>query len=331
MSNPYSILGVSENASKDEIKKAYKKLAMKYHPDKGGCQKKFQEITNAYDSLMNPKSSFDDIGFNHGFSTHSFGGFNPFGENDMFSKFFGGTGFFNNQQKFVEKTINVSMKDIYKGTTKQINISNEEDCKTCSTICSSCKGKGIKIVNTTRTIGNAQIIQTSQIRCTDCINGVSNNPLHNNCHECKNTKKIKNSKNIKIDIEPGSIDKTEFVYRDVIPNTVLKINLIIDYMKNYSIDNHKKLNYKLRIPFIDTIFGNKYELEHPSGQIIVDTSNINYILTRDKPFIIYNKGLTQNTHLYIFFDIVYPTINKSINQDKKQLIKSYLQQYLNER
>ena len=54
-SNPYQVLGVSENASKDDIKKAYRKMAIKHHPDKGGDKAKFQEITNAYNALTEDK------------------------------------------------------------------------------------------------------------------------------------------------------------------------------------------------------------------------------------------------------------------------------------
>lgn len=87
--NYYDILGVNENASQDDIKKAYKKLAMKHHPDRGGDNKKFQEISQAYDTLSDPnKRSHYDAEIN-GFANPfgQGGGFPNFG--DMFSFHFG--------------------------------------------------------------------------------------------------------------------------------------------------------------------------------------------------------------------------------------------------
>lgn len=341
MLNPYKILEISENASKDDIKKAYKKLAMKHHPDKGGTEAKFKEITSAYESLINPKPSVDDIGFGGGHFNRGFGGssffdqdttaFNPFDNNDIFSQFFGrGFQTNNNQNNMIQKNINVSMKDIYSGVVKNISISIDEDCKKCSKVCSSCKGKGFNTEYVTRSIGHAQIVQTAHVKCSNCTNGTINNEFSSNCPQCKNTKKIKTSKIIKIQIEPGTPDNKEYIYKDIIPNSVLKIRIKIDFIKQYYIDTKMNLNYDLNIAYIDTLFGKKYEIPHPSNtDIVLDTNTINYIVTENKPFIIYNKGLTKNTHLYVNFKIKYPSINRTINTEKKEHIKSLLLEYFN--
>ena len=81
MSDPHTILGVPRDASKEDIKKAYRKLAMKYHPDKGGDPQKFQEISNAYDDLTNDKPQ-EHLGMDpNDMFQHMFGGMggNPFG------------------------------------------------------------------------------------------------------------------------------------------------------------------------------------------------------------------------------------------------------------
>lgn len=121
--NYYNILGVKENASQDDIKKAYKKLAMQHHPDRGGDNKKFQEISQAYDTLSDPnKRSYYDAelnGLNNPFvNIHPGQGFPDF--TDIFSFSFG-QGFAQNQRQVqrnrdLNLRIAVSFKQSFTGT-----------------------------------------------------------------------------------------------------------------------------------------------------------------------------------------------------------------------
>ena len=119
--NYYQILGVDENASQDDIKKAYKKLAMKHHPDRGGDNKKFQEISQAYDTIGddNKRARYNSElnGMNNPFSNHSgHPGFANFG--DIFGFQFG-QGFASHQVKRnrdLNLRIAVSFKQSYLGT-----------------------------------------------------------------------------------------------------------------------------------------------------------------------------------------------------------------------
>jgi curved DNA-binding protein len=131
----YSTLGVDKNASSDDIQKAFRKAAMKHHPDRGGDQKKFQEINEAYSTLSDPqkRAEYDMMGqnpfgqgnpFGNGFTfttNHPFqGGHNPFG--DIFNQF--GFQFNTGQQQPRNRDLNIrckiSLKDVYKG--KQMNV-----------------------------------------------------------------------------------------------------------------------------------------------------------------------------------------------------------------
>lgn len=116
--NYYDILGVKENASQDDIKKAYKKLAMQHHPDRGGDNKKFQEISQAYDTLSDPQKKSQYDAERNGFG-HQFADMGPFGNfNDMFGFHFG-TGFANNQKrknKDLALRISITFKQSYLGT-----------------------------------------------------------------------------------------------------------------------------------------------------------------------------------------------------------------------
>lgn len=135
----YDTLGVGRSASPEEIKSAYRKLAMKHHPDRGGDQKQFQQITEAYETLSDPDkkafydhgggqrgNSFNDGGFYEFRSGHPFQGGDPFGTpfDDIFTHF--GFGFQNSRQARPKNSdlqikVKISLKDSYMGKTMTIN------------------------------------------------------------------------------------------------------------------------------------------------------------------------------------------------------------------
>lgn len=187
----YEILGVSKGVSADEIKKAYRNLAVKYHPDKeGGDEVKFKEINEAYEALKDPSKrqrydQFGHAGVGNGASGGGFGGFGQgqevhfdFGDmglGDIFSNFFGGAGGFGGNQRQgrrqargndVETRLEISFEQAVFGTEVDLRLNLEDACEHCkgTTVepghelktCDNCKGSG-QVVNVTRTIfGNIQ-------------------------------------------------------------------------------------------------------------------------------------------------------------------------------
>lgn len=116
---PYEILGISKGASSDEIKKAYRKLAIKYHPDKpSGDEERFKEVSDAYDKLTNPKRKGQSINFNvddifekYYEFTAGWGSFT-----DQFNKKYGGKG------TDVNTKIEISLQDAYNGTKRTLRV-----------------------------------------------------------------------------------------------------------------------------------------------------------------------------------------------------------------
>ena len=110
--DPYKVLGVSKNATDDEIKKQYRNLSKKYHPDKGGDEEKFKEISEAYEKLTNPNTEDDEDPVSHIFRNHPFfNGAHPFMHPGMFVS---------------KQQIGIEISDFMNGTTLQLNINNSK-------------------------------------------------------------------------------------------------------------------------------------------------------------------------------------------------------------
>jgi len=118
--DPYSVLGVSRNASQEEVKKAYKKLAMKHHPDRGGDEAKFKEISEAYERIINPKAGgFEDFEFTPGGFGFRRGG----SVDDIFSEFFdfhGGRA--QRRSAMVQVSIWITLEDVALGGDRPITL-----------------------------------------------------------------------------------------------------------------------------------------------------------------------------------------------------------------
>ncbi len=180
----YEVLGVGKNASADEIKKAFRRLAVQYHPDKeGGDETKFKEINEAYEVLkdQSKRQRYDQFG--HAGVGGAAGGGNPFGGGfngqnvnfdfgdlgDIFGSFFGGQQGSRqqpNRGRDIEVQIEISFEDAVFGTERDIKLDVEDTCEHCKgktvepgyelKTCQTCKGAG-QVVNVMRTIfGNIQ-------------------------------------------------------------------------------------------------------------------------------------------------------------------------------
>jgi molecular chaperone DnaJ len=171
MSDYYKILGVERNASAEDLKKAYRKLAMKYHPDKNpgdaASEKKFKEINAAYDVLKDDqkRAAYDrygEAGVNGqgGFGGAGAGGFDfASGFSDIFEDLFGGFGGSksrksqqNNRGSDLRYNLEISLEDAFKGENVKIQVQAHSTCETCNgtgsndnkkvDVCSHCSGSG---------------------------------------------------------------------------------------------------------------------------------------------------------------------------------------------
>jgi molecular chaperone DnaJ len=232
--NYYDILGVSKSASADELKKAYRKLAMKYHPDKNkgdkSAEEKFKEISHAYDVLSDEqkRAAYDRYGHDAftqggmgsaGGGTGAAGGFDfSSGFSDIFEDLFGmgggrGNGGARAQQSNTRGAdlryeLNVSLEDAFKGKAETIKITTAAACGVCSgsggangskpVSCGTCGGAG--------RVRMTQGFFTVERTCTAC--GGMGKTIQDPCKNCAGSGRIRKEKTLSVNIPAGVEDGT---------------------------------------------------------------------------------------------------------------------------
>ncbi len=239
----YEVLGVSKDASADDLKKAYRKLAKQYHPDMNPGDKtaeaKFKEVNEAYEVLNDPakRQRYDQFGHagvdpSYGAGGSGFGGaggFGGFDVGDIFESFFGGGfGGFGGSSRTrnpnapirgndINVTIGLTFMEAAKGCKQKIQIQRLEQCETCGgtgakkgtnpETCSECGGTGQVKVQQRTPIG---IIQTTRT-CTRC-NG-KGKVIKEPCSSCRGMGRVRHSRTLEVSVPAGIDDGQTFLLR----------------------------------------------------------------------------------------------------------------------
>ncbi|MEK7564005.1 MAG: molecular chaperone DnaJ [Patescibacteria group bacterium] len=300
----YETLGVNKNASKEEIKKAFYKLAHKYHPDKkDGNEAKFKQVNEAYQVLSDDskRSKYDQYGsqyenMGHAHAGHQGGGFegfdfSGFGQggaefdfgnlNDIFSDFFGGGMGARREQRRgrdISTEIQVSFSDAVFGITRKVLITKTSTCVTCDgkgakigtkmETCKTCNGQG-KIHETKRSfLGN---ISTTKV-CETCFG--SGEVPKEVCDKCKGKGVLRREEEITIMIPAGIRDGEmirmtgmgEAVSRGMTGDLYIKINVAPHPLFKRD-GNDLVMNLDLNLS--DALLGMKYPVKTLDGDIEV--------------------------------------------------------------
>jgi len=218
----YEVLGVQKNASADEIKKAYRQLAKKYHPDvnkEPGAEEKFKEINEAYDCLSDEqkRARYDQFGTDdptQGFSGGGFGGASGFGGfEDIINSFFGGGARGSSRQsgprqgRDIEKQMNITFDEAVYGCKKKIRLSVDEECINCGgtgaasrndyKTCPKCNGSGRVYMRQQSLFG----MSTVETVCPDCKG--KGKVITKKCDICNGTGRTRRTKDVEVTIPAG--------------------------------------------------------------------------------------------------------------------------------
>ena len=356
----YEVLGVSKDADAKEIKKAYRKLAMKYHPDKNpgdkAAEEKFKEINEAYEVLSDEekRSTYDRFGhdglnnqggfgggqgFGGGFGGGGFGGFE-----DIFGDIFGSSGFGGGfggggsrrrgprRGADIKQSVTITFEEAAFGKKLKVKLNRNEECEEChgsgakpgtsKKTCPTCHGTGT-VQSVQRTpFGNI----ASQRTCSTC-NGegeINENP----CTKCHGTGSIRKTKTIEVDI-PAGIDDGQMIklsgQGEIGEKGGPRGDLyIIVNVKKHSIFTREGYDVYIEMPitFVQAALGDKLEVPTLDGKV---SYNLPEGTQTGTVFRLREKGipkLRSNSRGDQYVKVIIDT-PKKLNDEQKELLRKF--------
>ncbi len=342
----YKILGVSKDASQEEIKKAYKKLAKKYHPDinkDADAAEKFKEINEAAAVLGDPnkRQQYDQFGTadGHGFSGFSsgdFAGFSNFDFEDLFENLFSGFGFspFGSRRRRrraprgsdLITEVEVDLKDVLHGTVRELEITKNDVCDACggkggeTKTCSKCHGSGV-VQQTRRTPFG---IFSTTVACNECHG--TGEVIVKKCKKCKGKGVVRVTKDIEVKIPAGVVDGMRLRVQGAgerLQGGAGDLYVVVRVKKDKRFE--RKLNdlyTKIMIPFAVACLGGKVEVPLVEGSTTIKVpagTDGGTVFTLEK------KGLPdlrsgKRGDLFVHVDIEVP---KKLSKKQKAALKEF--------
>jgi len=335
--NLYDILGVSKSASSDELKRAYKKLAIQHHPDKGGDEEIFKKISNAYSILSDDKkkAEYDSGGRNvnqngRGFSAEDF--FSQFFRTGSQGGFGGGDPFSRGVRKgnSLQYQLNMTFEEIYNGASKKIEFYRDSMCEPCQgngsmngnsfNTCHLCKGHGRVVMQH----GHFQIENV----CHVC-NG-NGRIISSECTSCFGTGTQKNLTSLNVDIPKGVPDewKTAIEGYGHFPQgggngQPGDLYILVKQIEHEDFERDgDNVVYKAKISFPRAALGGKIEVPTLEGKKI--SFEISECTAANKLFRLKDKGFPSFTRKGTVGDLLVVTeieMPKNLTYNEKDILK----------
>ncbi len=349
----YEVLGVEKSASADEIKKAYRKKAMQFHPDRNPgdktAEEKFKEVGEAYEVLSDAdkRARYDQFGFQgvdpnfgggSGFGGSGFGGFGGFGDfGDIFSEFFGGGGRSRGgatntprRGENVGVRLDLTFEEAAFGCEKEVSAQRIENCGSCGgsgsadgviESCSRCHGTGQ--VRTTQNFMGMTMQSTAA--CPQCSG--RGKIIKTPCSTCKGKGKVRRNQKIKVKI-PAGVDEGQSVR--VRNEGCVGVNggpngdlLVEIYLKRHPIFERQNMDVFCEVPitFTQAALGAEIEVPTLDGKVKFEipegtqTGKVFQIFGKGVPSV--NNPRRRGNH---FFTVVVETPTK-LSKEQKELLR----------
>ena len=299
--NPYNILGVSQDASEDEIKKAFKEQARKWHPDVNkdeGAEEKFKEVNEAYQTLTNKSNQ-------HNFGGFESGGFGGFDIEDFFRK---------SQANTVRNVgyIAITLDEVMSGAQKAIDMTHNSPC-------GDCKGAGLKLSDKIcpdcNGTGGTQVqrgIMTIMTQCNSC--GATGKKIESICKSCNGSKTHTTIEKIDITIPIGSRHGSTIAIKDNYVATIThKEHPLFKKL------DHLNLIQVREIEWIDALLGYSLDVQTLNGN---KKMKLNPVVQQDATLRMKEMGLVDANgnkgHMFVKIQINMP---KELSEKQIKLLK----------
>mmetsp|Transcript_56013 Transcript_56013/g.124950 ORF Transcript_56013/g.124950 Transcript_56013/m.124950 type:complete len:456 (-) Transcript_56013:78-1445(-) len=343
----YQLLELDRNASEAQIKQAYKKQAMKYHPDRGGDEAKFKDISKAYEVLSDPQrrqiyDAYGEAGLEGAGAGADAGGagpgVNPF---DLFSSIFGfqaGSGQRRRGRPMTQDAryeVQLTLEELYAGTSRSINYTKDTICKTCNgkggsnpQQCQRCKGRGVVLQVVQIAPG---MVQQSQSICSDCQGKGFTFAAKDICRDCGGQGTVKEKVPFQVTVDPGSEDGAEFRFpgaSDEAPGHDAGDLIIVIREKTHPTFQRVQdsLVVKTQLSLAEALCGFERKMKFLDGSDLVIRSEPNQVVKPGDMMVMRGKGMpSRRTHrtgdLFVQIQVDFP---KEIPSSSRQPLAELL-------
>ncbi|RKP06964.1 DnaJ subfamily A member 2 [Thamnocephalis sphaerospora] len=328
----YDQLGVSPDASETELKKAYRKLALKYHPDKNpDAGDKFKEISHAYEVLSDAqrRDVYDRFGEAGLSGDGGMGGGMGMSAEDLFSQIFGG-GMPRRQPsgprrgKDMMHQLRVSLEDLFKGKTSKLALQKHVICKGCDgkggkegavRTCNACNGQGVRV--TIRQMG--PMVQQFQSTCDECRGEGEIINQKDKCKVCSGRKVVQERKVLEVHIDKGMRAGQRIEFKGeadqapgIIPGDVV---IVIDEKPHeYFRRRDDDLYYDAKVDLLTALAGGQIAINHLDNRQLIVNILPGEVIRPDEVKAVLGEGMPAYRHhnrgnLYIKFSVEFPADN----------------------
>ncbi|UKK00517.2 molecular chaperone protein [Theileria orientalis] len=334
----YKLLDLPKDCSDSEIKKAYRKLAIKHHPDKGGDPEKFKEISKAYEILSDPdkRRIYDEHG-EEGLD----GSYTATDASDIFDLFFGGSRKPKGKKRGddIVTHLKVSLEHIYNGTMKKLSITKDVICNECEgyggpkdafVTCSSCGGQGIRVQ--IRQMGS--MIQQTQSTCSSCNGQGQSLPDSKRCKTCSGRGVNQTKKILEVFIEKGVPDQHKITFHgeaDERPNEIP--GSVIFIINQNPHDTFKRSGNDLfmtkSIPLYEALTGSTFYITHLDDRILKINTPPGEVVKPGCCKVITGEGMPvyksafAKGNLYVTFEVVFPVGRTFTQAEKSKMLELF--------